>query len=223
VRVLFSSTSEVYGKQTNGALTEQDDLIFGSPSKGRWTYAIAKSYGEALIAGYHGHRGVGATVVRLFNTIGPRQTGMYGMVLPRFVRQALRDEDLTVYGTGAQTRCFTHVRDTIAALTLLCKSEQSHGRTFNVGSATPVAVINLARRVIERADSRSGIVLVPYDEAYGDGFEELGSRRPDTTALRNLTGWQPRCTLDDAIDDVIAYERARDAAAERRIAAADVA
>jgi UDP-glucose 4-epimerase len=210
VRVLFSSTSEVYGKHTNGALTEDSDLIFGSPSKGRWTYAIAKSFGEALIYGYHGRRGVDATVVRLFNTVGPRQTGAYGMVLPRFVRQALRGEDLTVYGTGAQTRCFTHVRDTVAALMLLSDNEAASGRTFNIGSSTSVAIAELARRVIERCGSDSGLVLVPYDEAYGSGFEELGTRRPDTTALRNLTGWQTLCTVDDAIDDVIEHERARD-------------
>jgi UDP-glucose 4-epimerase len=209
VRVLFSSTSEVYGKHSNGALTEDDDLIFGSPSKGRWTYAIAKSFGEALIHGYHGRHGVDATVVRLFNTVGPRQTGQYGMVLPRFVRQALRGEDLTVYGTGSQTRCFTHVRDTVRALVLLAETDAAPGKTFNVGSSTPIAVVELARRVIERAESTSGIVLVPYEEAYGDGFEELGSRRPDTTALRNLTGWQTTCTVEQAIDDVIAYERER--------------
>lgn len=209
VRVLFSSTSEVYGKHTNGALTENDDLIFGSPSKGRWTYAIAKTFGEALIHGYHGRRGVDATVVRLFNAVGPRQTGQYGMVLPRFVRQALRGDDLTVFGNGAQTRCFTHVGDTVAALILLTENEHAHGKTFNIGSSTPIAVIELARRVIERAQSDSGIVLVPYEEAYGDGFEELGIRRPDTTALRNLTGWQTRLTVDDAIDDVIDYERSQ--------------
>ena len=222
-RVLFSSTSEVYGKHTNGALTEQDDLIFGSPAKGRWTYAIAKTFGEALIHGYHGRRGVDATVVRLFNTVGPRQTGQYGMVLPRFVRQALHGEDLTVYGTGAQTRCFTHVRDTVAALMLLAENEEAHGKTFNIGSSTSIAVVELARRVIERAQSDSGIVLVPYEEAYGDGFEELGTRRPDTTALRNLTGWQPRLTVEDAIDDVIQYERAREELVLPSAAAADVA
>ena len=225
VRVLFSSTSEVYGKQTNNSLTEESDLIFGPPSKGRWSYAIAKSFGEALINGYRGRHAVEATVVRLFNTVGPRQTSQYGMVLPTFVRQALRGEALTVYGSGAQTRCFTHVHDTVAALTLLCESDQAPGRTFNVGSATPVAIVELARRVIERTESSSGIVLVPYEKAYADGFEELGSRRPDTTALRNLTGWQPRRTADDAIDDVIAYERAQreDPVAVPPAAAADVA
>jgi UDP-glucose 4-epimerase len=223
VRVLFSSTSEVYGKHTNGALTEQSDLIFGQPSKGRWSYAIAKSFGEALINGYQGRHAVEATIVRLFNTVGPRQTGAYGMVLPNFVRQALRGEDLTVFGSGAQTRCFTHVRDTVAALTLLCENDRAPGHTFNVGSSTAVAIVELARRVIERTGSSSGIVLVPYEKAYGDGFEELGSRRPDTTALRNLTGWQPRCTADDAIDDVIEYQRARRDAVVAPAAAADVA
>jgi UDP-glucose 4-epimerase len=222
-RVLFSSTSEVYGKHTNGALTEDDDLVFGSPAKGRWTYAIAKTFGEALIHGYHGRRGVAATVVRLFNTVGPRQTGQYGMVLPRFVRQALNGEDLTVYGSGAQTRCFTHVRDTVAALMLLAEQPDAIGRTFNIGSSTPVAVVELARRVIERTESDSGIVLVPYTQAYGDGFEELGTRRPDTTALRNLTGWQPQYRVEDAIDDVIEYERARSEFRLPLAAAGDVA
>jgi UDP-glucose 4-epimerase len=209
VRVLFSSTSEVYGKQSHASLTEQDDLVFGSPSKGRWTYAIAKTFGEALINGYHRQRGADSTIVRLFNTVGPRQTGQYGMVLPRFVRQALAGHDLTVYGTGAQTRCFTHVRDTVGALVALCECQEASGQTFNIGSSTPIAVVELARRVIERTESDSSILLVPYEEAYGSGFEELGSRRPDTTALRNLTGWQTHLTIDDAIDDVISFERER--------------
>lgn len=221
-RVLFSSTSEVYGKATNGALREDDDLVIGSPAKSRWAYAIAKSFGEALIAGYNQHRGVDTTVVRLFNTVGPGQTGAYGMVLPRFVRQALNGEDLTVFGSGAQTRCFTHVKDTVAALILLAANDGARGKTFNVGTSTPVAIVELARRVIERAGSSSGIVLVPYEEAYGDGFEELGRRSPDTTALRNLTGWQPQRTIDDAIDDVIAYERARLTADTPERVAADV-
>lgn len=208
VRVLFSSTSEVYGKQTGSALTEADDLVIGSPAKGRWTYAIAKSYGEALLHAYC-RAGVKSAVVRLFNTVGPRQTGTYGMVLPRLVSQALNGDDLTVYGRGVQTRCFTHVADTVAALVLLCCNDEANGRTFNVGSSTPVPILELARRVIERAESKSRIILVPYDDAYGDGFEELGSRQPDTSALRQLTGWEPRRTLEDAIDDVIAFERGR--------------
>ncbi len=209
VHVLFSSTSEVYGKQSHNALTEEDDLIFGSPAKGRWSYAIAKTFGEALLHGYHRQRGSEATVVRLFNTVGPRQTGTYGMVLPRFVRQALAGEDLTVYGDGGQTRCFTHVGDTVAALLALLDSEHSAGRTFNIGNGEAISVLDLARRVIERSESSSGVVLVPYAQAYGDGFEELGTRRPDTGALQELTGWKVRFTVNDAIDDVIAHERAR--------------
>jgi UDP-glucose 4-epimerase len=209
VRVLFASTSEVYGKHSNGSLNEQADLIFGSPSKGRWTYAIAKCFGEAIVHGYHAQRGVDATVVRLFNTVGPRQTGMYGMVVPRFVRQALAGADLTVYGTGEQARCFTHVFDTVDALALLCDHEGAPGNAYNIGSSTLVSVIDLARRVIDRTESSSRIVHIPYEEAYGSGFEELGTRTPDTTALRQLTGWEPRQTLDAAIEDVVLYERLR--------------
>ena len=209
VPVLFSSTSEVYGKQTNDSLTEEDDLVFGSPAKGRWTYAISKSFGEALLHGYHRQRGADVTVVRLFNTVGTRQTGTYGMVLPRFVRQALAGEDLTVYGNGTQTRCFTHVRDTVAALVALLDNPKTSGHTFNVGSGSPISIGELAQRVIERSGSSSGVTLIPYEQAYADGFEELGIRRPNTTALTALTGWHVRFTIDEAIDDVIEYERAR--------------
>jgi UDP-glucose 4-epimerase len=209
VRVIFSSTSEVYGKQSHRMLNEDDDLVFGSPSKGRWTYAIAKSFGEALIHGYSRQRGVDATIVRLFNCVGPRQTGTYGMVLPRFVRQALANEDLTVYGDGAQTRCFTHVRDTVAALVALSESDEASGRTFNIGTSNLISIHELARRVIVRSGSDSGVRLVPYEEAYAPGFEELGTRVPDTSALEDLTSWEARLTINDAIDDVIAYERAR--------------
>ena len=207
VRVIFSSTSEVYGKQSHRLLNEDDDLVFGSPSKGRWTYAIAKSFGEALIHGYHRQRNVDATIVRLFNCVGPRQTGTYGMVLPRFVRQALMGEDLTVYGDGAQTRCFTHVRDTVAALVALSDADAASGSTFNIGTSNLISIHELARRVIVRSGSDSGVKLIPYEEAYAPGFEELGTRVPDTSALEELTGWQPQLTINDAIDDVIAYER----------------
>ena len=209
VRVIFSSTSEVYGKQSHRLLAEDDDLVFGSPSKGRWTYAIAKSFGEALIHGYHRQRNVDATIVRLFNCVGPRQTGTYGMVLPRFVRQALAGEDLTVYGDGKQTRCFTHVRDTVAALVALSDSEGASGCTFNIGTSNLISVYELARRVIVRSGSDSGVTLIPYEEAYAPGFEELGTRVPDTSALEQLTGWEAHLTINDAIDDVIAYERAQ--------------
>jgi nucleoside-diphosphate-sugar epimerase len=208
VRVLFSSTSEVYGKQSHKLLSEEDDLVFGSPAKGRWTYAIAKSFGEALIHGYSRQRGVNATIVRLFNCVGPRQTGTYGMVLPRFVRQALAGDELTVYGDGTQTRCFTHVRDTVAALLALSDHDGASGRTFNIGTSNLISIHELARRVIARSGSDSGVVLVPYDQAYASGFEELGTRVPDTSGLEELTGWHAELTINDAIDDVIEHERA---------------
>lgn len=205
-RVLFTSTSEVYGKHSDGALAEDADLILGSPARSRWSYAIAKSFGEAVAHGY-GARGTEVVVVRLFNTVGPRQSGRYGMVLPRFVQQALAGDDLTVYGDGEQTRCFTHVADTVRAVLMLSQEDRALGSTFNVGSSTPVTIEELARRVIARTGSGGAIKKVSYSDAYPPGFEELGIRRPDTSALRKLTGWAPALTLDDAIDDVIAHER----------------
>jgi UDP-glucose 4-epimerase len=205
-RTLFTSTSEVYGKHTNGALTEDADLIIGSPSKSRWSYAIAKSFGEAVAAGYHA-QGAEIVTVRLFNAVGPRQTGQYGMVVPRFVQQALAGEELTVHGDGQQTRCFTHVLDSVRAILMLSVHDGALGRTFNIGNGIQVSVRDLAERVIARTSSASEIQFIPYEAAYAPGFEELGIRRPDTSALRELTGWTPVLTLDHAIDDVIAHER----------------
>ena len=206
-RLVFASTSEVYGKNSNGALKEDSDRVLGSPYKSRWAYATAKAFGEALAYGYHRERGLPAVVVRLFNTVGPRQRGAYGMVLPRFVRQALAAEELSVFGSGAQSRCFVHVQDSVNAMLMLSDAELATGRVFNVGSEREVTIIELAGKVIERSGSRSAIRLVPYREAYGEGFEELGRRKPDTTAVRQLTGWEPTRNVDEIIDDVIAYER----------------
>lgn len=208
-RVLFTSTSEVYGKMSDGALSEDSDRILGSPFKSRWAYAIAKGFGESLAYGLHRDGGAETMVVRLFNTVGPRQTGMYGMVLPRFVRQALAGDDLTVYGNGTQTRCFAHVHDTVHAIALVLDCDDAVGRVFNVGATTETPIVELARRVIERTGSGSKIELVPYAEAYEEGFEELGKRKPDTTALNQLTGWVPSRTIDDAIEDVILHEQSR--------------
>lgn len=206
-RLLFTSTSEVYGKQTRSGLSEDADLVLGSPAKGRWAYAISKSAGEALAHAYHREKGLESIVVRLFNTVGPRQSGSYGMVLPRFVGQALRGDDLTIFGSGTQTRCFVHVADTVRAIDLLCQEDRAVGNVYNIGNPRPVAIAELARRVIERSGSTSHCATVPYAEAYPAGFEELGDRVPDISTIRDLTSWQPMCTLDDAIDDVIAYER----------------
>jgi UDP-glucose 4-epimerase len=206
-RLLFTSTSEIYGKNSSGTLTELSDRILGSPFKARWGYAIAKAFGEALSHGYSRECGAEIVVTRLFNTAGPRQKGAYGMVLPRFVQQALTGEDLTVYGNGTQSRCFVHVADTVHALLLLIESDEALGAVFNVGSSVEVPIIELAARVIERTGSNSRVQLITYEDAYGEGFEELGRRKPDTTALEQLTGWRTSRTLEETIDDVIAYTR----------------
>ena len=210
-RGLYASTSEIYGKASSGALAEDADRILGSPFKSRWNYAIAKGFGECLAHGLHVDRGARIATARLFNTVGARQTGRYGMVLPALVRQALEGHDLTVFGTGEQTRCFTHVADTVAALVALLDAEAASGDVFNVGSPTETPILELARLVLERTGSDSAIRLVAYEHAYGDGFEELGRRKPDTSKLRALTGWSPARTLAEAIDDVVRWERARPA------------
>jgi UDP-glucose 4-epimerase len=201
----------VYGKNYAGPLNEDADRILGSAFKSRWAYAMAKGFGEALAHGYYRDRQAEVIVARLFNTVGPRQTATYGMVLPRFVRQALAGEDLTVYGDGTQTRCFTHIADTVQALLLLLDNDDAVGQLYNVGTQNEVPVIELARRVIEATGSDSKIQLIPYEDAYGEGFEELGRRKPETRAIRELTGWEPTRTIDDAISDVILHEQGRPA------------
>jgi UDP-glucose 4-epimerase len=207
-RLLFTSTSEVYGKSNGRTLREDDDRLVGSPAVSRWSYATAKAFGEVLAHGYTREQGARMTVARLFNAVGPRQASAYGMVLPRFVRQALAGDDLTVYGDGTQSRCFTHVRDTVEALVGLIDTEAAVGGVYNVGTTEELTILELARRVVERSGSSSRLRLVPYEEAYAGGFEELGSRRPDCSRLERLIGWRPRRSIDDAIDDVIASERA---------------
>jgi UDP-glucose 4-epimerase len=206
-RLLFTSTSEIYGKNDSPALPEDADRVLGSPFKSRWAYSTTKACGEVLAHSYHREHGSPMTVVRLFNTAGPRQSPAYGMVLPRFVGQALEGTDLTVYGDGTQTRCFSHVHDTVRAIVLLFHSDDALGKVYNIGSPTSVSIMDLARMVIERTNSDASIKLVPYEEAYGEGFEELGRRVPDTTALQELTGWKPEHNVGDIIDDLVAYER----------------
>jgi UDP-glucose 4-epimerase len=216
-RLLFTSTSEIYGKNSSGALTEGSDRILGSPLKARWGYSTAKAFGEALAHGYARERGAEVVIARLFNTVGPRQKGAYGMVLPRFVKQALAGDDLTVYGTGTQSRCFVHVADTVHALCLLVEADEALGDVFNVGSSTELPIIELAAKVIERTGSSSRVRLIPYESAYGAGFEELGRRKPDTTKLEQLTSWQVSRTLEETIDDVIAYARSESAGPKQRL------
>ncbi|MGA8745497.1 MAG: NAD-dependent epimerase/dehydratase family protein [Solirubrobacterales bacterium] len=201
--MLVASSSEVYGKNNAGPLSETSDRILGPTSTSRWAYSTAKAFAEVLANAYKYETDAEPIVVRLFNTVGPRQTGAYGMVLPRFVQQAMDGKPLTVFGDGSQTRCFTHVADVVDALLLLCDREEALGNTFNIGSPREIAIGDLARRVIERTDSTSEVQLIPYEEAYGEGFEEIGRRHPDLARIAGLTGWSPVRTIDDVIDDVI--------------------
>jgi UDP-glucose 4-epimerase len=204
-KVLVASSSEVYGKNNSGALQETSDRILGPPSTSRWAYSTAKAFSEVLANAYAYEEQAEAIVVRFFNTVGPRQTGSYGMVLPRFVQQALNGEPLTVYGDGTQTRCFTHVYDVREAVLRLCDEGAAVGKTFNIGSPNEISILGLAQRVLERTGSTSEVVLVPYEMAYAEGFEEIGRRHPDLTQIKRIAGWEPRRTIDDMIDDVVAH------------------
>jgi len=206
-KVLVASTSEIYGKNAQGPLHEDADRILGSPFVARWSYSTSKAVDEILAHAYWRERGTPSIVVRLFNTVGPRQTGAYGMVVPRFVGQALRGKPLTVYGTGSQRRCFCHVHDVVAALMALLDHPDAVGSVFNIGAPNETTMEELARRVIEMTGSDSSLVHVPYEVAYEEGFEDMERRVPDISRIGNLTGWQPTRSLEDILDDVIAYER----------------
>ncbi len=209
-RLLVASTSEVYGKNTKVGLQEDDDRILGSPLKSRWSYAEAKALDETVTAQYVQHHELRAVIVRLFNTVGPRQTGRYGMVMPRFVTQALQQQPLTVHGTGRQVRCFCHVADVVPALADLMGDERATGQVFNIGSTEQVSIGELAERVITRTGSFSSVVHLDYEEVYGPGYEDMERRVPNCDRIRTLTGWAPRHTLDDVIDSVAAFQRACD-------------
>lgn len=206
--VFLASTSEVYGKSATLPFREDGDLLLGPTYKGRWSYACSKALDEYLGLAYWKERGLPVVIGRLFNTVGPRQTGRYGMVVPRFVRQALAGQPVTVYGDGTQQRCFCHVADVVSALADLMGHEDAHGGVFNIGNTEEISMMHLAERVIAAVGSESEIVLVPYDEAYEEGFEDMPRRIPDTTRIRNLLGWAPTRTLDEILDDVIEYRRA---------------
>ncbi len=207
-KALVVSSSEVYGKNSVGALAETSDRILGPPSTARWAYSTAKAFSEVLANAYGYENDAESIVVRLFNTVGPRQSGSYGMVLPRLVQQAIAGENLTVYGDGTQTRCFAHVADVVDAILRLLEVEEAVGRTFNIGSPNEISIRDLAARVIERTNSDSEISLIPYEKAYGKGFEEIGRRHPDLGLIHGITGWSPVRMIDDMIDDVIADQPA---------------
>jgi UDP-glucose 4-epimerase len=211
--LLAASTSEIYGKNAKPGLSEDDDRIIGSPLKSRWSYAEAKAIDESLIEAYGRERGLKAVIIRFFNTVGPRQTGRYGMVIPRFTRQALAGEPLTVYGTGDQVRCFCHVHDVIPALTKLIATPAAYGLAVNLGNNEPTSINDLAKRIIVATRSRSVISHTPYLDAYGPGYEDMQRRMPDCTLARTLCGFAPQRTLDDIIDAVIEDQQAGRSAA----------
>ncbi len=202
-RILVASTSEIYGKNSKVGLREDDDRIAGSPLKSRWSYSEAKAIDESLVSAYVAERGLWAVIARLFNTVGPRQTGRYGMVIPRFVRQGLSGEPLTLFGTGDQVRCFCHVQDVIPALIALLETQDARGRAVNIGSSEQVSIAGLAERVIAATGSSGGIVRSSYLEAYGAGYEDMERRVPDCTLARGLVGFESVRTLDEIIGAVI--------------------
>jgi len=205
-KVLLTSTSEVYGKAGKVPFREDDDLVMGPTAKGRWSYACSKAIDEFLALAYHKEKRLPVVVARLFNTVGPRQTGRYGMVIPNFVKQALLGHPITVFGDGAQSRCFAYVTDVVGQLLRLAEEPGAVGEVFNVGNdREETAMLDLARRVKARTGSRSEILLVPYDRAYEEGFEDMQRRVPDLSKLRALTGYEPQVDLDAILDRVIAY------------------
>ena len=203
--VLAASTSEVYGKSTQVPFHEEADLVLGPTTKGRWSYAASKALDEFLALSYWRERKVPVIVVRLFNTVGPRQTGRYGMVLPNFVKQALDNAPITVYGSGAQSRCFCDVRDTVEALVRLMDSERAVGEVVNIGNTEEISIGDLAKTVKQRTGSSSPITYVPYDQAYEPGFEDMMRRVPSVEKLERLTGFRPETRLEEIIDRVSRY------------------
>ncbi len=208
-RVVVTSTSEVYGKRDRIPFREDDDLVMGPTTKGRWSYACSKAIDEFMAIAYWKEKRVPTVIVRLFNTVGPRQTGRYGMVIPNFVQQALRNEPITVYGDGSQSRCFTHVSDVVGALIALAAHPQAAGEVFNIGSANEVTILQLAEQIRAMTGSASPIVFLPYDEAYEEGFEDMQRRVPDISKIHNLIGYLPTFPLREILESVINYHRSR--------------
>ena len=207
-KVVVASTSEVYGKANNVPFSEDSDLVFGPTVKSRWSYACSKAIDEFLSLAYHRERGVPIVIVRFFNTVGPRQSAQYGMVIPNFVRQALAGEPITVFGDGRQSRCFTWVGDAVRALIALSRHPEAVGRVFNIGSDQEVTIAELAHMVKEQTQSASRVTLVPYDRAYEEGFEDMRRRIPDLSRIRALIGYEPTMDLKNILNEVIAYHRA---------------
>jgi UDP-glucose 4-epimerase len=203
-RIIIASTSEVYGKNPKQPLSETDDRVVGAPQKIRWTYSDAKALEEAIAHALFLTKQLKVTTIRLFNTVGPRQTGRYGMVVPRFIHAAIKNEPITIYGDGTQSRVFCHVQDAVKAILTLAASDSAIGEVYNIGGVGETSIKQLADRIIERTKSSSAISYTPYDDAYPAGYEDMQRRVPDTTKIKNSIGWSPANTLDNIIDDVAA-------------------
>jgi len=206
-KVLIASTSEVYGKHQHAPLTEEDDCIYGPSTKSRWSYAASKLMDEFTALAYYRTKKLPVVITRFFNTVGPRQTGRYGMVIPRFVRQAIQNEPMTVYGDGRQTRTFTHVRDAVQVVMTLIARPEALGEVVNVGGAEEVSILTLAQRIKQKVGSASEIRLVPYDDVFPAYFEDMQRRVPSTDKLQKLIGFAPRMDLDQILEDVIEFQR----------------
>jgi nucleoside-diphosphate-sugar epimerase len=207
--VFVASTSEVYGKSRDLPYREDGDLMLGPTVRGRWSYACSKALDEFLAIAHWKERKLPTVVGRLFNTVGPRQTGRYGMVIPNFVRQALADEPLTVFGDGTQSRCFCHVSDVVRAMADLMRRDDAYGEVFNIGADEEISILDLARQVQRMTESKSEITIVPYEEAYEPGFEDMQRRIPDTSKIQSLLGWHPTKSLAEILSDVIEEHRRR--------------
>lgn len=208
-KVLLASSSEVYGKSEEVPFREDADRVLGPTTRSRWSYACSKAMDEFLALAYFKQHSLPVVIMRFFNTIGPRQTGRYGMVVPRFVRQALLNQPITVYGDGQQSRCFTSVKDVVRAVIGLAEAPQAVGQVFNIGSQEEVTIEELARRTIALTGSRSEIVFIPYDQAYEQGFEDMRRRVPDISRIKSVIGWEPQISLDGILREVIADMRQR--------------
>ena len=204
-RIIIASTSEIYGKNPKQPLSENDDRVIGNPQKIRWSYSDAKAIEEAIATSLYLDKKLKVTTVRFFNTVGPRQTGQYGMVVPRFVQAAIKGEDLLVHGDGSQTRVFCHIKDAVAGLVSLTSDENTYGEVYNIGGVGETSILTLAKKVIERTKSKSNIRFIPYTDVYPTGFEDMQRRVPDTSKISAQTGWKATKSLDGIIDDVRDY------------------
>ena len=202
-RIVIASTSEIYGKNPKQPLSETDDRVIGTPQKLRWTYSDAKALEEAMAHSLFLKKNLKVTTIRLFNTVGPRQTGKYGMVIPRFVKAALENKPLNIFGDGSQSRVFCHVNDSVKAINALVSSKKIFGEVFNIGGVGEISILDLARLTIERTGSKSEIMFLDYKDVYAVGYEDIARRVPDITKVTNFTGWVPKLGIDTIIDDVV--------------------